>query len=187
MGVLMNDRNIQALDCLSSSVGNASTGAAGLTRKVAAIFYADVAGYSRLTGKDEEGTHRTLSTYLDVIASSIAHHDGAVMHFAGDAVLADFGSVVDAVTCAVTIQLDFKRRNKGLRPAQKLQFRIGINVGDVIVDRNEIYGDDVNVAARLQGLAEPGGICISGAVHDTIGTKLRYTYESIGIILSMVY
>ena len=157
-----------------------ASGAGRLKRKLSAIFYADVADYSRLTGEDEAGTHRTLSTYLDAIASSIARYGGTVMHFAGDAVLADFGSVVGAVSCAVDIQRALKAQNEGVPDDRKLQFRIGINVGDVIVDRNEIYGDDVNVAARLQGLAAPGGICMSGAVHDTIATKLPLAYAFMG-------
>jgi len=138
-----------------------------LPRKLAAILYADVAGYSRLTGEDEEATHRTLSTYLDTITAVIEKHSGAVMHFAGDAVLADFASVVNALKCAVNIQGDLKVRNQDLAEDRKLQFRIGINLGDVIVDRNEIYGDGVNVAARLESLAEPGGICISDMVRQS--------------------
>jgi adenylate cyclase len=151
-----------------------------LERKLAAILYADVAGYSRLTGEDEEGTHRRLRTYLDAITGSIEKHGGTVMHFAGDAVLADFASVVDALICALNIQRELAIRNERLRDTRKLQFRIGINLGDVIVDRNEIYGDGVNVAARLEGLAEPGGICISGTVFDALGTKLPVDYEYLG-------
>ena len=138
-----------------------------LPRKLAAILYADVAGYSRLTGEDEEATHRTLSAYLDTISAVIEKHSGTVMHFAGDAVLADFASVVNALKCAVNIQGDLKVRNQDLAEEHKLQFRIGINLGDVIVDRNEIYGDGVNVAARLESLAEPGGICISDMVRQS--------------------
>ncbi|MCZ6757900.1 MAG: adenylate/guanylate cyclase domain-containing protein, partial [Bacteroidetes bacterium] len=128
-----------------------------LERKLAAILYADVAGYSRLTGEDEEGTHRALSAYLDAITDLIEEHNGKVLHFAGDAVLAEFASVVKALTGAVAIQHDLTARNEDLPDERKLQFRIGINLGDVIVDRNEIYGDGVNVAARLESLAEPGG------------------------------
>ncbi|MGI9304662.1 MAG: winged helix-turn-helix domain-containing protein [Gammaproteobacteria bacterium] len=156
-----------------------STGHA-LPRKLAAIFYADVAGYSRLTGEDEEETHRILSAYLDVITDSVQRHDGNVLHYAGDAVLADFTTVVDALSCAANIQRRLAKRNADLPGDRKLQFRIGINLGDVIVDRNEIYGDGVNVAARLESLAEPGGICISGTVYDAIGTKLPLDYEFLG-------
>ncbi len=121
----------------------------GIERKLAAILYADVAGYSRLTGEDEEGTHRTLSAYLDAITSSIESHGGQVVHFAGDAVLADFTSVVNALTCAVEVQRDLKARNDGLPEDRRLQFRIGLNIGEVMVDRDDIYGDGVNIAARL--------------------------------------
>ena len=151
-----------------------------LERKLAAILYADVAGYSRLTGEDEEGTHRLLSSYLDAITALIDRHNGKVLHFAGDAVLAEFASVVNALTCAVNIQREIKDRNRDLHDNRKVQFRIGINLGDVIVDRNEIYGDGVNVAARLESLAEPGGICISEAVRTAVGNKLPLNYEFLG-------
>ncbi|MFQ5936483.1 MAG: adenylate/guanylate cyclase domain-containing protein, partial [Acidiferrobacterales bacterium] len=151
-----------------------------MQRKLAAIFYADVAGYSRLTGQDEEGTHRTLSAYLDAMTGGIKQHQGEVLHIAGDAVLADFNSVIDALTCAVEIQRELNNRNDDLPDDRRMQFRIGINLGDVIVDRNEIYGDGVNVAARLETLAEPGGACISGSVYDAVGTKLRLNYEYMG-------
>ena len=105
-----------------------------LPRKLAAILYADVAGYSRLTGEDEEGTHRTLRAYLDLISSSIREHDGRVVHYAGDAVLADFGTVVDALSCATAVQGELADRNSGILDERKVQFRIGVNLGDVIVD-----------------------------------------------------
>jgi class 3 adenylate cyclase len=151
-----------------------------LKRKLTAILYADVAGYSRLTGADEEGTHRRLRTYLDVTTDLIVKHGGTIMHYAGDAVLADFPSVVDALSCGLSIQSELAVRNATLSDAQKLEFRIGINLGDVIADRRDIYGDGVNVAARLEGLAEPGGICISGTVYDALGTKLPVDYDYIG-------
>ena len=151
-----------------------------LDRKLAAILYADVADYSRLTGEDEERTHRALSAYLDAITTSIERHNGEVLHYAGDAVLAEFVSVVNALTCAVVIQRDLAARSEHLPHRRKVQFRIGINLGDVIVDRDEIYGDGVNVAARLQSLAEPGGICISESVHTAIGNKLPLAYEFMG-------
>ena len=150
--------------------------AKGLTRKLAAIFYADVAGYSRLTGADEEGTHRTLSAFLDVISSLIEGHGGRVLHYAGDAVLAEFASIVVAVRCSVEVQRDLAARNEGLADDRKVEFRIGVNLGDVIVDRDELYGDGVNVAARLEGLAEPGGICVSRKVVDEVGDKLDVGY-----------
>ena len=151
-----------------------------VTRKLAAIFYADVAGYSRLTGQDEEGTHRTLSAYLDAITTLIEGHGGRVLHYAGDAILAEFASVVVAATCAVEVQRNLADRNKDLPEDRKLQFRIGVNLGDVIVDRGELYGDGVNVAARLESLAEPGGICISRTVLHEVRDKLEVGFEFLG-------
>ncbi len=151
-----------------------------LERKLAAIFYGDVAGYSRLTGQDEEGTHRILSTYLDAITDAIEKHNGKVVHFAGDAVLADFSTVKDAINCAVKAQQELKIRNQNFSDDNKLEFRIGVNLGDVIVDRNDIYGDGVNIAARLESLADSGGVCISGAVYDALRGKLELDYEFLG-------
>jgi adenylate cyclase len=151
-----------------------------LERKLAAIFYADVAGYSRLTGEDEEGTHRTLSVYLDAISAAIGRHNGKVLHYAGDAILADFATVSDALTCAAAVQHDLEHRNREIVDNRKVRFRIGVNLGDVIVDRNEIYGDGVNVAARLESLAEPGGICISEAVRAAVGNRLPLDFEFLG-------
>ena len=151
-----------------------------LPRKLAAILYADVAGYSRLTGDDEDATHRTLSEYLDLIASTIESHGGQVMHYAGDAVLAKFDAVVDALSSAVSIQSELETRNEDLPNERKVQFRIGVNSGDVIEDRGDIYGDGVNVAARLESLADEGGICISESVRTAIGKKLDLGYEFMG-------
>lgn len=151
-----------------------------LERKLAAILYADVAGYGRLTGQDEEGTHRVLSASLDLITDAIERHNGTVMHFAGDAVLADFTTVSDALLCAAAIQQELKGHNQNLPDDRKVQFRIGVNLGEVIVDRHEIYGDGVNVAARLEALAEPGGICISEAVYSAVGKKLPLDYLFLG-------
>ncbi len=159
------------------STDNSSPEPQPLQHKLAAILYADVAGYSRLTGEDEDGTHRILSAYLDAFAAAIQAHNGAVKHYAGDAVLADFATVSDALTCAVAIQGEFKQRNETLPEAKRVQFRIGVNLGEVIVDRGEVYGNGVNVAARLESLAEPGGICVSGSVVDTIGAMLPLNYE----------
>ena len=149
-------------------------------RKLAAILYADVAGYSRLTGDDEDATHRLLSKYLDFIADTIVSHRGQVMHYAGDAVLAKFEAVVDAVSSATAIQKLLAEQNKDLLDEQKVEFRIGVNLGDVIEDRGDIYGDGVNVAARLESLAESGGICISDSVRTAIGKKLDLCYENMG-------
>ena len=151
-----------------------------LPRKLAAILYADVAGYSRLTGEDEDATHRTLSEYLDQIANLIDSHGGRVMHYAGDAVLAKFDAVVDALSGAVAIQSELQIRNKILPGERKVEFRIGVNSGDVIEDRGDIYGDGVNVAARLEALAEPGGICISESVRTAVGKGLDLVYEDMG-------
>jgi class 3 adenylate cyclase/tetratricopeptide (TPR) repeat protein len=152
----------------------------GLPRKLAAILYADVAGYSRLTGDDEDATHRTLTEYLDFIDQVISSHNGTVMHYAGDAVLARFGAVVDALSSATDIQIKLASKNKKLSDERKIFFRIGVNLGDVIEDRGDIYGDGVNIAARLESLAYPGGICISEAVRASIKKKFEMRYEEMG-------
>ena len=151
-----------------------------LDRKLSAILYADVADYSRLTGLDEEGTHRRLSNCLDLMSGLIEGHHGSVVHFAGDAILADFTTISDALGCAIAMQQDLALQNSGLELDRKLQFRIGVNLGEVIVDRNDIYGDGVNVAARLEALAEPGGVCVSGSVFDAIGNQLPLEYSFLG-------
>lgn len=151
-----------------------------LPHKLAAILYADVEGYSRLTGADESGTHRTLSAYLDLFTETIKANRGEVKHYAGDAVLADFTTVSDALNCAVAVQQAIKEKNQTVPDDKRVQFRIGLNLGEVIVDRGEVYGNGVNVAARLETLAEPGGICISGAAHDAIGNRLPLDYEDLG-------
>jgi len=151
-----------------------------LPRKLTAILYADVAGYSRLTGEDEEGTHRRLSEYLDLISIAIETHRGRVVHYAGDAVLADFATVTEALSCAWESQQSLAHRNDELAEEQRVEFRIGVNLGEVIVDRNDIYGDGVNVAARLESLAEPGGICVSESVRSAAGSKLALGFEFMG-------
>jgi len=150
-------------------------------RRLEAILYADVAGYSRLTGLDEAGTHKALSTYLDAFTGLIETYGGKVVHFAGDAILAEFRTVTDAVSCATAVQEDIKSRNTEIPEDRRIQFRIGINLGDVIIDRDDIYGDGVNVAARLEGLAEPGGICVSDAVRVALGTRAPVELESLGL------
>ncbi len=150
------------------------------TRKLTAILYADVAGYSRLTGEDEVGTHKQLSAGLDLISGAIKAKGGNVVHYAGDAVLADFGSVVAAVDCAVSIQRQLAESNAQVSDDKRLQFRIGVNLGEVIVDRDDIYGDGVNIAARLEALANPGGICISATVHEQVRGKLDVGFEDMG-------
>ncbi|MDX1514334.1 MAG: adenylate/guanylate cyclase domain-containing protein, partial [Gammaproteobacteria bacterium] len=141
---------------------------------------ADVAGYSRLTGADEDGTHRALSEFLDLISDTIEKHNGRVVHYAGDAVLADFATVTEALESSTAIQRELARRNGDLPDDRKVQFRVGVNLGEVIVDRDDIYGDGVNVAARLESLADPGGICISESVRNAAGKKLDLRYEFMG-------
>lgn len=149
-------------------------------RKLTAILSADVHGYSRLMGVDEAGTHATLTTYRGVIAGAIARHDGRIVGTAGDSVLGDFPSVVGALNAAVEIQRALAGHNAGLPADRRLEFRIGINVGDVIVDGEDIFGDGVNVAARVQALAAPGGIAISGAVYDQVRNKLDLAFRDRG-------
>ena len=152
----------------------------GMARKLAAIFSTDVAGYSRLMGNDEESTIRTLTAYRAVISSLIQQYRGRVIDSPGDNLLAEFASVVDAVRCAVEIQQALKTKNAELPDHRQMRFRIGINLGDVIVEGERLYGDGVNIAARLESLAIPGGICISGSVYEQVETKLALTYEDLG-------
>jgi class 3 adenylate cyclase len=149
-------------------------------RKLAAILNADVEGYSYLMGEDEEGTLCILMPYIEVMAGFIQHHRGRVFGTAGDSVMAEFASVVDAVQCAVEIQKELKTRNVDLAENRRMEFRIGINIGDVIEKGEQIYGDGVNIAARVQSLADGGGICISGTAYDTVKNKLELKYESMG-------
>jgi len=152
----------------------------GFKRKLTAILSADVEGYSRLMGEDEETTVRTLTSYREVFTTLIQQHNGKVLDSPGDNLLAEFVSVVDAVQCAVAVQKEIKARNDQLPENRRMQFRIGINLGDVIQEGERIYGDGVNIAARLEGLANPGGICISKTAFDQIESKLPYGYEFLG-------
>jgi class 3 adenylate cyclase len=149
-------------------------------RKLTAILSADVKGYSRLMGEDEEGTIRRLNAYLEAITGFIQKHEGRIVGTAGDSVLAEFASVVDAVRCAVEIQEELKIRNSDLPENSKMEFRIGVNLGDVVEEGGNILGDGVNVAARVESLAEAGGICISGTAYDQIKNKLTLGYEYVG-------
>ena len=149
-------------------------------RKLAAILSADVKGYSRLMGEDEKGTVRTLNAYKEVMINLIQQRRGRVVDAPGDNVLAEFGSVVDAVECAVEIQKELKKRNAELPENRKMEFRIGVNLGDVIEDGEQILGDGVNIAARLESLSEAGGICISGTAFDQVRNKLELGYEFLG-------
>ncbi|MEW6669702.1 MAG: adenylate/guanylate cyclase domain-containing protein [Thermodesulfobacteriota bacterium] len=151
-----------------------------LKRKLAAILSADVKGYSRLMGEDEESTVRTLNSHKAAVRTLVDQHRGRVVDSPGDNVLAEFSSVVDAVQAAVEIQQVLKAKNALLPENRKMEFRIGINLGDVIEEEGRIYGDGVNIAARLEGLAEPGGICISGSAYEQIENKLPLQYDFMG-------
>src|SRR5215475_4996553 len=151
-----------------------------MERKLAAIFSADVKGYSRLMGEDDVGTIRTLTAYREVMTTLIERHRGRVVDSPGDNLLAEFASVVDAVHCAVEIQQALKAKNAALPDQRKMEFRIGINLGDIVVEGERLYGDGVNIAARVEGLATPGGICLSGIAHDQVKYKLALTYEDLG-------
>src|SRR6201987_3559602 len=143
------------------------------TRRLAAILAADVAGYSRLMGADEEGTHERLKSHLRALVDpKIAEHRGRIVKNTGDGFLAEFPSVVDAVRCAVEVQRGMAERNEGTPQEKRIEFRVGVNLGDVIAEEHDIFGDGVNVAARLEALAQPGGICISRVVRDQIRDKL---------------
>jgi adenylate cyclase len=152
----------------------------GLKRKLAAILSADAQGYSRLMGEDEAATLRTLKAHHGEMATLIERYRGRIVDTPGDNLLAEFGSVVDAVQCAVEIQEALKAKNAELPENRRLKFRIGINLGDVIVEGEKIYGDGVNIAARMEGLAGAGGICISGTVYDHVENKLALEYEPLG-------
>jgi adenylate cyclase len=150
------------------------------TRKLAAILSADVKGYSRLMQDDEAATVRTLTAYREVFTRLIFQHRGRVVDSPGDNILAEFNSVVDAVECAVNIQRDLEIKNNRLPDHRKMVFRIGINLGDVIAEEDRIYGDGVNIAARLEGLAPGGGICLSGTAYDQIENKLDLEFSNLG-------
>ena len=149
-------------------------------RKLAAIFAADVAEYSRLMGLDELGTLRRLQAYRAILDRLIAAYRGRIFNTAGDSVVADFASAVDAVECAVAVQDAIARENENRPAGEQMRFRIGVHLGDVIVDEGNLFGDGVNIAARLQALAQPGGICLSGVVRDQIGTRLPVALVTLG-------
>jgi adenylate cyclase len=152
----------------------------GFKRKLATMFSADVVGYSRLMAEDETATVKTLKAYREIMTDLIRQHRGRVVDSPGDNVLAEFTSVVDGVQCAVAVQKELQARNAELPEDRRMEFRIGINLGDVIEEEDRIYGDGVNIAARLEALAEPGGICISKTAFDQIETKLPLGYEYLG-------
>ena len=151
-----------------------------MERRLAAILAADVVGYSRLVGEDEEGTLRTLSACREVIDGLVARHHGRVFGSAGDSVIAEFASPVEAVRCAVNIQRDLETRNAGIPENKRMRFRIGVNLGDVVVNGDDLMGEGVNVAARLEGLAEPGTVNVSGSVHEQVKNKLDVGFDFLG-------
>ena len=152
----------------------------GFKRKLCALLSADVQGYSRLMGEDEDETIRTLTTYRELMSTIIQKHRGRVVDSPGDNLLAEFGSVVDAVGCAVEIQEELRVRNAELPDNRRMEFRIGINLGDVVEEGDRIYGDGVNITARIEGLADAGGISISRSVYDQVKGKLNFSYEYLG-------
>src|SRR5512145_1181709 len=150
-------------------------------RRLAAIVSADVVGYSLLMGRDESATLSALKVHRrELIDPKIAEYDGRIVKTIGDGLLLEFASVVDAVRCAVDLQRGMAERNEGIVPDQRLDFRIGVNVGDIIIDGDDIFGDGVNVAARLQEVADPGGICISQSVHEYTHNKIECTFVDDG-------
>jgi adenylate cyclase len=153
---------------------------AGVTRKLAVILAADVVGYSRLMAADEEGTLALLNARRQVNDELIARHRGRIFGTAGDSVMAEFASAVEAVRCAAAIQQENRRRDADLPEPQRMLFRVGVNLGDVMVGGDDLFGDGVNVAARLEGMAQPGGICISSAVYDQIRNKVDLSFDDLG-------
>src|SRR6266851_5836764 len=150
-------------------------------RRLAAILAADVAGYSRLMGADEEGTHERLKAHRrELIDRKISEHSGRIVKTTGDGMLVEFASVVDAVRCAAELQRAMIDREAGMPEDRRIRFRIGINLGDIIVDGDDIFGDGVNVAARLEALSDPGGLCISRMVRDQIRDKPPYPLDDLG-------
>src|SRR2546423_8393219 len=152
-----------------------------MERRLSAILAADVIGYSRLMGTDEAGTLVALKEIRQALIDvKIAEHNGRIVKLTGDGILAEFQSVIGAVACAAEIQRGMRDRNQDVPKDRRIEFRIGINLGDVIVEGDDIFGDGVNVAARLESLAEPSGICISAIVHDQVQGKLACDFDDIG-------
>src|SRR5713101_5555283 len=149
-------------------------------RRLAAIVAADVAGFSRLLGLDEVGTARTLREHRVASDAVVKKHGGRIVKTTGDGVLLEFPSVVDAVECAVAVQAVMAERNDGVPQDRRMLYRIGINLGDILIEGEDILGDGVNVAARLEGIAEPGGICMSSSAHDQVRDKLELRFIDLG-------
>src|SRR6201990_3323702 len=152
-----------------------------MKRKIAAIFAADIAGYSRLVAEDEEETLRRLAPYRQVTDDFISRYGGRIFNTAGDAVLAEFSSAVEAVRCAIDVQESLRTRNLAYPPSRQMLFRIGITVGDVVErDDGDLLGDGVNIAARLEGIAKPGGLCVSRSVYEQVANKMTVQFADIG-------
>ena len=151
-----------------------------IQRKLTAIFSADVAGYSRLMRDNEVATINTLTEYRELMSNLILQHQGRVVDNPGDNILAEFGSVVNAVECAVDIQTALYKKNADDPSEQRMEYRIGVNLGDVVLEKGRIYGDGVNIAARIEKLSEPGGIAISGTVYDQIESRMKFSCEDLG-------
>src|SRR5215469_1852872 len=152
-----------------------------VTRRLAAILAADVVGYSRLMGADEEGTLERLKAHRrELIDPKIAEHHGRIVKTTGDGMLVEFGSVVDAIRCAVEVQAAMVDRNASLSPGQRIEFRVGINLGDIIIDADDIYGDGVNIAARLEAIADPGTVCVSASAWEHARGKLPFGADDLG-------
>src|SRR3984893_18640800 len=150
-------------------------------RRLAAILAVDVAGYSRLMGADEEGTHERLKAHFaELVHPKVAEHRGRVVKNTGDGLLSEFPSVVDAVRCALEVQREMIARNAATPAGHRIEFRMGINVGDIIIEASDIYGDGVNIAARLEALAEPGGVCLSAAAHEQVRDRLDLAFDDLG-------
>src|SRR5438045_3572776 len=149
-------------------------------RRLAAILAADIAGYSALMGADEARTVRDLKEHQAIVLPMIGNFAGRIIDTAGDGILAEFPSVVNAVNCALAIQSTMAQRNAAIEPERRMQFRLGINIGDVVYDEVRIYGDGINVAARLESIADPGGICISGKVYEEINGRIEFACEDMG-------
>src|SRR5215475_6809236 len=152
-----------------------------VSRRLVAVFAADVEGYSRLMGADEVGTLKGLTERRAILDRIIGEHRGRIANTAGDSVLAEFGSAVDAVECAVEAQTALAEANSSLAPDRRINFRIGVHIGDVMVRGGDLFGDGVNIAARLQTLARPGSVCISGVTHDQVRKVLPITFRDLGV------
>src|SRR5215813_7071880 len=161
--------------------GSTAMAAERVERRLAAVLAADVAGYSRLMGADEEGTLARLKAHRhELIDPKIKEHKGRIVKTTGDGLLVEFPSVVDAVRCAVEVQRGMVERNAAVPAEKRIEFRVGIHQGDIIVEDSDIFGDGVNLAARLEGLAEPGRICVSSRVQEDVAGRLDLTFEDLG-------